>query len=107
MKNVSEEPGQESTETEVWELRLYVSGQTPRALTAFANLKEICEEHLAGRYRIEVIDLSKNPQLTKEDQILAIPTVIKRLPLPIRKVIGDLSSTERVLVGLGLRPLKR
>jgi circadian clock protein KaiB len=88
----------------VWELRLYVAGQTPKSLQAFANLKNICEEHLAGRYRIEVIDLLKNPQLAKGDQILALPTLVRKLPQPVRKIIGDLSNTERVLVGLDLRP---
>ena len=88
----------------VWDLRLYVAGQTPKSLQAFANLKKICEEHLAGRYRIEVIDLLKNPQLAKGDQILALPTLVRKLPEPVRKIIGDLSNTERVLVGLDLRP---
>ena len=88
----------------LWELRLYVAGQTPRSMTAFANLKQICEEHLKGRYRIQVIDLMDNPQLSKGDQILAIPTLVRRLPVPVRKIIGDLSDTERVLVGLDLRP---
>lgn len=87
-----------------WELRLYVAGQTPRSLTAFANLKKICEEHLSGKYRIEVIDLLKNPQLARGDQILAVPTLVRKLPVPVRKIIGDLSNTERVLVGLDLRP---
>jgi circadian clock protein KaiB len=86
-----------------WELRLYVAGQTPRSLMAFANLKKICEEHLAGQYHIEVIDLLKQPQLASGDQILAIPTLVRKLPEPIRKIIGDLSNTERVLVGLNLR----
>ncbi len=86
-----------------WELRLYVAGQTPKSLTAFANLKKICEEHLAGQYEIEVIDLLKEPQLASGDQILAIPTLVRKLPQPIRKIIGDLSNTERVLVGLNLR----
>jgi circadian clock protein KaiB len=89
---------------EAWELRLYVAGQTPKSLTAFANLKRICEEHLAGKYRIEVIDLLKNPALAKGDQILALPTLVRKLPEPVRKIIGDLSNTERVLVGLDLRP---
>ncbi len=89
---------------EFWELRLYVAGQTPKSLTAFANLKKICEEHLEGKYRIEVIDLLKNPQLARGDQILAIPTLVRNLPEPIKKIIGDLSNTERVLVGLDLRP---
>lgn len=86
-----------------WELRLYVAGQTPKSLAAFANLKKICEEHLAGQYEIEVIDLLKEPQLASGDQILAIPTLVRKLPSPIRKIIGDLSNTERVLVGLNLR----
>jgi circadian clock protein KaiB len=88
----------------LWELRLYVAGQTPKSLAAFANLKGICEIHLKGRYRIQVIDLVKNPQLSKGDQILAIPTLVRRLPPPMRKIIGDLSDTERVLVGLDLSP---
>lgn len=88
----------------LWELRLYVAGQTPRSLTAFANLKQLCEEHLKGRYRIQVIDLVERPQLSKGDQILAIPTLVRKLPQPVRKIIGDLSDTERVLVGLDLRP---
>ncbi len=86
-----------------YSLRLYVAGQTPKSLQAFANLKKICEEHLKGRYSIEVIDLVENPQLAKGDQILAIPTLVRRLPPPLRKIIGDLSNTERVLVGLDLR----
>lgn len=89
---------------EVWDLRLYVAGQTPRSLEAFANLKRICEEHLAGQYRIEVVDLLKQPQLAKGDQILALPTLVRKLPEPVRKIIGNLSDTERVLVGLDLRP---
>jgi len=91
-------------ESETWELRLYVAGQTPKSLAAFGNLKKICEEHLSGCYRIEVIDLLKNPKLAKGDQILAIPTLVRKLPEPVRKIIGDLSNTERVLVGLDLRP---
>ncbi|RJQ55334.1 MAG: circadian clock protein KaiB [Desulfobacteraceae bacterium] len=87
-----------------FQLRLYVAGQTPKSLEAFANLKKICEDHLQGRYRIEVIDLVENPQLAKGDQILAIPTLVRRLPQPLRKIIGNLSNTERVLVGLDLRP---
>ena len=86
-----------------FQLRLYVAGQTPKSLRAFENLKKICEEHLAGRYNIEIIDLIKYPKLAAEDQILAIPTVVRRLPEPLRKLIGDLSNTERVLVGLQLR----
>ena len=91
-------------DTEIWRLRLYVAGQTPKSLTAFANLKKICEEHMAGKYQIEVIDLLENPTLAKGDQILAIPTLVRRLPEPVKKIIGDLSNTERVLVGLDLRP---
>src|SRR5659263_229663 len=94
------------SEQDTWELRLYVAGQTPKSMTAFANLKKLCEEHLAGKYRIEVIDLLKNPQLARGDQILAIPTLVRNLPMPLKKIIGDLSNTERVLVGLDLRPLK-
>ena len=92
--------------SDMWELRLYVAGQTPKSMTAFANLKKFCEEHLEDKYRIEVIDLLKNPQLAKGDQIFAIPTLVRKLPQPLKKVIGDLSNTERVLVGLDLRPLK-
>jgi circadian clock protein KaiB len=87
-----------------WDLRLYVAGQTPKCLAAFANLKRICEEHLAGRYTIEIIDLLENPQLARGDQILAIPTLVRKLPEPVRKIIGDLSNAERTLVGLDLRP---
>jgi circadian clock protein KaiB len=86
-----------------WNLRLYVAGQTPRSMTAFQNLKNICEEHLKGRYHIEVIDLMENPTLARGDQILAIPTLVRELPQPIRKIIGDLSNTERVLVGLDIQ----
>jgi circadian clock protein KaiB len=88
---------------ETFELRLYVAGQTPKAQRAFANLRKICDEHLAGRYSIEVVDLLADPQLGKGDQILALPTLVRRLPAPIKKIIGDLSNTERVLVGLDLR----
>jgi circadian clock protein KaiB len=90
----------------VFDLRLYVAGQTPKSLTAIANLRKICEEHLQGQYRIELIDLLQNPQLAQGDQILAIPTLVRKLPEPIKKIIGDLSSTERVLVGLDIRPGK-
>ena len=93
-------------EKEFWELRLYIAGQTPRSLTALANLKKICDEHLAGKYHIEVIDLMKNPQLARGDQILAVPTLVRKLPVPLRKLIGDLSNTEKVLVGLDLRERK-
>jgi circadian clock protein KaiB len=87
-----------------WVLRLYVAGQTPKSQVAFANLKRFCEERLKGRYTIEVIDLMETPRLARDDQILAIPTLVRRLPKPMRKIIGDLSNTERVLVGLDLRP---
>lgn len=87
----------------LWELRLYVAGQTPKSLKAFANLKKLCEEHLASKYAIEVIDLLKNPQLAKGDQIIAIPTLVRKLPVPVRKIIGDLSDSERVLVGLDIK----
>ncbi len=93
-------------DAEVWELRLYIAGQTPRSVAAFANLKKLCEEHLAGRYKIEVIDLMEHPQLAAGDQILAIPTVVRRLPTPLRRIVGDLSNMERTLVGLELRPAK-
>jgi circadian clock protein KaiB len=93
-----------ATDNEFWELRLYVAGQTARSLTAFANLKRICEEHLHGRYTIEVIDLVERPQLAQGEQIFALPTVIRRLPSPMRKVVGDLSNPEHALIGLQLRP---
>ena len=87
-----------------YRLRLYVAGQTTKSLAAMANLKRVCEEHLAGRYEIEVIDLLKNPSLAAGDQILAIPTLVRRLPSPLKRIIGDLSNTEKVLVGLDIRP---
>ena len=86
-----------------YQLRLYVAGQTPKSLLAFTNLKQICDEHLPGQYEIEIVDLLQNPQLARGDQILAVPTLVRRLPEPIKKIIGDLSNTERVLVGLDLR----
>jgi circadian clock protein KaiB len=89
---------------ETWELRLYVAGQTPRSVAAFSNLKKICEEHLPGRYAIEVIDLLQYPQLAAGDQIVAIPTLVRKLPEPLRKIVGDLRNTERTLVGLQIRP---
>jgi circadian clock protein KaiB len=89
---------------EKWNLRLYTAGQSPKSLAALANLKRVCEEHLAGRYSIEVVDLMKNPRLAKDDQIVAIPTLVRKLPEPLRKLVGDLSDTERTLVGLQLRP---
>jgi circadian clock protein KaiB len=93
-------------EPAAWELRLYVAGQTPKSIAAFSNLKRVCDEHLAGKYRLEVVDLIKNPQLAQGDQIVAIPTLVRKLPEPVRKIIGDLSNTDRVLVGLQLRPKK-
>jgi circadian clock protein KaiB len=87
---------------EKWHLRLYVAGQTARSLTAFSNLKQICEQHLVGRYEIEVIDLSKSPQLAQTDQIIALPTLVRKLPMPIRRIIGDLSNLERIMVGMEL-----
>ncbi len=90
---------------ERWQLRLYVAGQTPKSITAFDNLKRICEEHLEGKYSIEVIDLLVNPKLAMGDQILALPTLVRKLPEPVMKIIGDLSNTERVLVGLDIKPL--
>jgi circadian clock protein KaiB len=92
-----------SEEREIWNLRLYVAGKTPRAIAAFQNLERICEEHLAGKYSIEVIDLLKNPRLARGDQIVAVPTLVRKLPQPVRKIIGDLSNKEKVLVGLDLR----
>jgi circadian clock protein KaiB len=92
---------------EIWQLRLYVAGQTSKSMAAFANLKDICEQHLKGKYELEVIDLLENPRLAKGDQILAIPTLVRKLPEPIRKIIGDLSNKERVLVGLNITPLEK
>ncbi len=91
---------------ERWMLRLYTAGQTPRSLAAYKNLKRICEEHLPGRYEIEVVDLMQNPRLAKEDEIVAIPTLVRKLPDPLRKIIGDLSDVDRTLVGLQLRPAR-
>jgi circadian clock protein KaiB len=91
--------------SDVWELRLYVAGQTPKSLVAFSNLRKICEERLPGKYKIEVVDLLKNPQLAKGDQIFAIPTLVRKLPEPVRKILGDLSNTQRTLVGLDLKNL--
>jgi circadian clock protein KaiB len=91
---------------DVFLLRLYVAGQTPKSIQAFENLKKICETYLSGRYKIEVVDLLKNPQLAAGDQILAVPTLVRKLPPPLRKIIGDLSNTERVLVGLNIIPSK-
>jgi len=115
-KNVRSRPAKTTTKKaktkkrrapeELWDLRLYVAGQTPKSLAAFENLKRICEEHLAGKYKIKIIDLMKNPQLARGDQILAIPTLVRKLPTPIKKIIGDLSNTERVVVGLDVRPAR-
>jgi circadian clock protein KaiB len=88
----------------MWHLRLYVAGQSPKSLRAFANLKKLCDEHLASHYEIEIIDLVEHPALARSDDILALPTLVRQLPAPLRKVIGDLSNTERVLVGLRIRP---
>ena len=93
-------------QTAVWELQLYIAGQTPKSVAAFANLKKLCDEHLPGRYKIEVIDLMQHPQLAAGDQIVAIPTLVRKLPEPLRRIVGDLSNTERALVGLQLRPAK-
>lgn len=93
-----------SPDRDFWELRLYVAGQTPKSVEAVKNLQRLCDEHLTGKYRIEVVDLLKNPQLARGDQILAVPTLVRRLPPPLRKIIGDLSNEERVLVGLDLLP---
>jgi len=99
---LSEQPDNEDAAN--WNLRLYVAGQTPRSMTAFKNLNDICEQYLKGKYHIEVVDLMENPTLARGDQILAIPTLVRKLPQPIRKIIGDLSNTERVLVGLDIQP---
>jgi circadian clock protein KaiB len=104
VKRIEENPV--ATEKDKWILRLYVAGQSPKALTAFTNLKKICEEQLKAKYSIEVIDLLINPTLGSEDQIFALPTLVRKLPVPVRKIIGDLSNTERVLVGLNLLPGK-
>ena len=89
---------------QTWRLRLYVAGQTPKSITALANLKRLCEGHLAGRYHIEVIDLSSQPELARRDDVIVVPTLVRQLPRPIRKIIGDLSNVERVLVGLDVLP---
>ena len=91
-------------EPAIWKLRLYVAGQTPRSMAALANLKKVCDEHLAGHYEVEVVDLIKQPQLAAGDQIVAIPTLVRKLPEPLRRIVGDLRNTERTLVGLNLRP---
>jgi circadian clock protein KaiB len=91
--------------TDYWSLRLYVAGQTPRSLTAFANLKKLCEQFLSDRHEIEVVDLTREPQRAREDEIVALPTLVRKLPEPIKRIIGDLSNTERVLIGMDLMPL--
>ena len=100
-----EDVGPQTGEHEVYNLRLYVAGQSPRSVRALQNLRKVCDEHLAGRYRVEVIDLLLNPALARGDEIVAVPTLVRTLPEPIRKIIGDLSDTDRVLVGLQVRPL--
>ncbi len=109
MKANAESKNQKNTKSkgETWELRLYVAGHTPKSIKAFDNLKKICEEHLKGKYHIEVIDLLKNPQLAKGDQIIAVPTLVRKLPPPLKKIIGDLSNTLRVLVGLDVRSMNQ
>jgi circadian clock protein KaiB len=96
----------ETEEEQTWELRLYIAGKTPKSVTALLNLKKYCEEHLKGKYQIEVIDLLLHPQLAEGDQIFAVPTLVRKVPVPIRKIIGDLSNEEKVLVGLNIVPLK-
>jgi circadian clock protein KaiB len=105
-RKLAEEASTGAADPDVWELRLYVAGKTARSVAAFENLSRLCEKHLAGKYQIEVVDLLRHPQLAKGDQIVAIPTLVRKLPQPIRKVIGDLSNVERTLVGLQLRPAK-
>jgi circadian clock protein KaiB len=105
IKDNKKEKGKERTEKE-WELRLYVAGETQKSRTAIENLNRICEEHLKGRYHIEVVDLTKNPKLAAGEQIFAVPTLVRKLPEPIRKIIGDLSAEEKVLVGLDIHPRK-
>ena len=93
-------------EPEFWQLRLYVAGQTPKSVTAFANLKQLCEAYMPNQYRIEIVDLLQHPELAQQDQIFAIPTLVRRLPRPIRQIIGDLSNHEKVILGLDIRPVK-
>jgi circadian clock protein KaiB len=94
-------------EEQTWELRLYIAGKTPKSVTALTNLRKYCEEHLQGKYKIEIIDLLVQPQLAEGDQIFAVPTLVRKVPVPIRKIIGDLSNEEKVLVGLNIVPLKK
>ena len=104
LQDIAEQKSPEQSDAQVWNLRLYVAGQTPRSIAAFANLKRLCEEHLSGRYDIEVVDLVEHPQLAAGDQIVAIPTLVRKLPEPLRKIVGDLRDTERALVGLQILP---
>ena len=104
LQDIAEGKSSELSNEKVWNLRLYVAGQTPRSIAAFANLKRLCEEHLSGQYNIEVVDLVKHPQLAADDQIVAIPTLVRKLPQPLRKIVGDLRDSERALVGLQIRP---
>lgn len=99
-------PDNSASAHDIWQLKLYVAGQTPKSLIACANLTQICEKHLGGKYRIKVIDLLKDPQLAKGDQILALPTLVRQLPMPVKQILGDLSDTERVLVGLDIKRLE-
>ncbi len=92
-------------DSDIWLLQLYIAGQTPKSLTAISNLKKICEDYLCGKYQIEVIDLVEHPHLARQEQILAVPTLIRKLPPPIKQIIGDLSNTEKVLIGLSIKPL--
>lgn len=103
---INNEENMEGIDNEMWVLRLYIAGKTPKAETAIKNLKKICKEQLNDRFTVEIIDLLVDPQLGAEDQILALPTLVRKLPVPVRKIIGDLSNTERVLIGLDLLPIK-
>lgn len=106
-KPVRTAPNTAKPKTDKWQLRLYIAGNTPKSIAALINLKKYCEQHLCDRYEIEVIDLLKHPQLAAGDQILAIPTLVRKVPVPVRKIIGDLSNEEKVLVGLDLKPVKK
>jgi circadian clock protein KaiB len=96
-----------NTKKKIWQLRLYIAGQTPKSVLALKNINKYCQEHLDGQYSIEIVDLLKNPQLAEGDQIFAIPTLVRKVPEPIRKIIGDLSNEEKVLVGLNIRPISK
>src|SRR5579859_1142560 len=104
LQSIADQKSPHQSDAKEWNLRLYVAGQTPRSIAAFANLKKLCEEHLSGRYTIEIVDLLKHPQLAAGDQIVAIPTLVRKLPEPLRKIVGDLRDSERALVGLQIRP---